>query len=293
MIIGKFLDPRAPSLPQQVGINTDDIAEILQENEEQSANIQQNTDDIELLKQQVSESGTRVKVDGELVAEWSPDELTDDLQQLRLAQSSDSLAIVGLQSDNITNKNNISTLQSNVSTLQSNVSDLQGNVSSLNQTMQRTLKVPLSYPPEIELVGVDDNGSQIMVQIDSILSTTSENPIQNKVIAEELKTDVLWQNGSPNSSFALQTITNILDMSKYKYIVVEAKFNDTTVASILEKVPYIINGTASISRIDDNYVGRAFRIVSATSMYFDDAYRSGTKINSHIIPYRIYGTNIL
>lgn len=111
MIIGKFLDPRAPSLPQQVGINTDDIAEIVQENEEQSANIQQNTDDIELLKRQVSESGTRVRVDGELVAEWSPDELTDDLQQVRLAQASDSLAIVGLQSDNITNKQNIASIQ--------------------------------------------------------------------------------------------------------------------------------------------------------------------------------------
>lgn len=141
MIIGKFLDPRAPSLPQQVVINTDDIAEILQENEEQSANIQQNTDDIELLKQQVSESGTRVRVDGELVAEWSPDELTDDLQQLRLAQSSDSLAIVGLQSENITNKQNIAKLEA------------------------ETLKTPILPPANTELVGIGTNNAQVGVNI--------------------------------------------------------------------------------------------------------------------------------
>lgn len=141
MIIGKFLDPRAPSLPQQVGINTDDIAEILQENEEQSANIQQNTDDIELLKQQVSESGTRVRVDGVLVAEWSPDELTDDLQQLRLAQSSDSLAIVGLQSDNITNKNNIAKLDA------------------------ETLKTPISPPANTEIVGIGSNNAQVNISV--------------------------------------------------------------------------------------------------------------------------------
>ena len=157
MIIGKFLDPRAPSLPKQVGINTDDIAEILQENEEQSANIQQNTDDIELLKQQVSESGTRVRVDGELVAEWSPDELTDDLQQLRLAQSSDSLAIVSLQSDNITNKQNIAKLDA------------------------ETLKTPFSPPANIELVGIGINNSQVGIPVGDGLK------IENNIIGVKRK----------------------------------------------------------------------------------------------------------
>lgn len=159
MIIGKFLDPRAPSLPQQVGINTDDIAEILQENEEQSANIQQNTDDIELLKQQVSESGTRVRVDGELVAEWSPDELTDDLQQLRLAQSSDSLAIVGLQSDNITNKNNIAKLDA------------------------ETLKTPILPPANIELVGIGTNNAQANIKLsDNFVIENGELKVKNEII---------------------------------------------------------------------------------------------------------------
>lgn len=194
-----------------------------------------NTTDIAQLKTQVSESGTRVKVNGQLVAEWSPDVLssdvatnTEDIEQIRLAQSSDSLAIVGLQSDNITNKQNIS--------------NLQGDVSSLNQTMQRTLKVPLTFPPEIELVGVDDNGSQIMVQVDSILSTTSENPVQNKVVSEKLEInsrnivnldltkaqiDYIW-----NGSIIGGNTINV-DVSGYKYLICDVKTLDNAISPII------------------------------------------------------------
>lgn len=279
MIIGKFLDPRAPSLPQQVGINTDDIAEIFQENEEQSANIQQNTDDIEFLKQQVSESGTRVRVNGELVAEWSPDELTDDLQQVRLAQSSDSLAIVGLQSDNITNKNNISVLQ--------------GDVTSLNQSMQRTLKVPLSYPPEIELVGVDDNGSQIMVQIDSILSTTSENPVQNKVIANELNWELIWENPNPNTQWAAQTL--ILPKTFKKYFLVCKHM--TTIDIYIGQIMFNGLNTNFVSMnpigVDGNIVARIFNIsdssfISGSGAYSDTSHTTQAS-NIVCIPYKIYG----
>lgn len=117
-----------------------------------------NTTDIAQLKTQVSESGTRVKVNGQLVAEWSPDVLSSDvatnrenIEQIRLAQSSDSLAIVALQSDNITNKNNIM--------------ELQGDVSELNQESARALKTPISAPNTIELVGVDSTNSQVMISI--------------------------------------------------------------------------------------------------------------------------------
>lgn len=174
--------------------------------------VETNTEDIEILKTQVSESGTRVSVNGVLQAEWSPDEITEDVEQLRLAQSSDSLAIVGLQSDNITNKSDISALQ--------------GDVTSLNQTMQRTLKVPLSYPLEIELVGVDDNGSQIMVQIDSILSTNSENPVKNNAIAYELESIKNTLNTKSQivelwSGSVIVGNTIQIDNSKYKFYILE------------------------------------------------------------------------
>lgn len=192
MIIGKFLDPRAPSLPQQVGINTDDIAEILQENEEQSANIQQNTDDIELLKQQVSESGTRVRVDGELVAEWSPDELTDDLQQLRLAQSSDSLAIVGLQSDNITNKNNIAKLDA------------------------ETLKTPISPPANIEIVGIGTNNSQVMITIEELSDEIKEFGYEQNETVYDMSSSDSSKNWGYTAGLSNGVVINGKDLSKYK-----------------------------------------------------------------------------
>lgn len=51
---------------------------------------------------------------------------------------------------------------------------------------QKALKFPSTASPEVELVGIDDNGTQVMVQIDSILSTTSENPIKNNAVANAL-----------------------------------------------------------------------------------------------------------
>lgn len=104
---------------------------------------------------------------------------------------------------------------------------------------------------------------------------------------------LLWENGNPNESFALTTLRNVEDMSKYKYIVVEGKFITTAVSSLTTKIVYTVGSSGSLMRIDDNYVGRVFRIESPTSMYFDDCYRSGTMDNSRCIPYRIYGTDIL
>lgn len=62
----------------------------------------------------------------------------------------------------------------------------------------KALKFPSTASPEIELVGVDDNGSQIMVQIDSILSTTSENPVQNKIITTNVNEKMLGVPSNDN-----------------------------------------------------------------------------------------------
>ena len=131
-----------------------------------------NTNDISQLKTQVIESGTRVKINGQVVAEWSPDVLssdvatnTEDIEQIRLAQSSDSLAIVALQSDNITNKQNISSLQSDNITNQQNISDLQGETSYLYQQEARSLKTPLTPPTTPNLIGVDTSNSQVLIPL--------------------------------------------------------------------------------------------------------------------------------
>lgn len=153
------------------------------------AQVAQNTSDIAELKQREDKQGTIVKVNGQAVAQWSPDTMStdiatnrDNIQQVTQAQASDSLAIVGLQSDNITNKQNISNLQtsvsnldsdnttnkSNISALQTNVSDLQGDVTTLNQQQARSLKTPTTAPTETELVGVDSTNSQVLIPLSQI-----------------------------------------------------------------------------------------------------------------------------
>lgn len=169
------LESEIGTLPAQVAQNTSDIT--------------QNTSDIAELKQREDKQGTIVKVNGQPVAQWSPDTMStdiatnrDNIQQVTQAQASDSLAIVGLQSDNITNKQNISSLQtnvsslnsdnttnkSNISALQTNVSDLQGDVTTLNQQQARSLKTPTTAPTETELVGVDSTNSQVLIPLSQI-----------------------------------------------------------------------------------------------------------------------------
>lgn len=127
-------------LEQFIELNNN-VQKINQGYNELAPQVDTNTTDIAQLKTQVSESGTRVKVNGQLVAEWSPDVLSsdvatnaEDIEQIRLAQSSDSLAIVGLQSDNITNKQNISNLQGDVSIMNQTLETNSRNIVNLDLT---------------------------------------------------------------------------------------------------------------------------------------------------------------
>lgn len=115
--------------------------------------------------------------------------------------------------------------------------------------------------------------------------------IENGVISADAV--LLWENGKPNESFALTTLKNVEDMSKYKYIVVVGKLVTTAVASLTTKIVYTVGSNASLMRIDDSYIGRMFRIESPTSMFIDDGYLNGHMDNTRCIPYRIYGTDIL
>lgn len=51
---------------------------------------------------------------------------------------------------------------------------------TLNQT---TLKFPTGGSPEVELVGIDDNGDQVMVQVDDIVGANSDNPVKSSAVA--------------------------------------------------------------------------------------------------------------
>lgn len=204
------LESEIGTLPAQVAQNTSDIA--------------QNTSDIAELKQREDKQGTIVKVNGQAVATWSPDIMStdiatnrDNIQQVTQAQASDSLAIVALQSDNITNKQNISSLQtnvsslnsdnttnkSNISALQTNVSDLQGDVTTLNQQQARSLKTPTTAPTETELVGVDSTNSQVLIPLSQIGGGGggSENIVEF----------------APTSDTELKTWLSTIDKAKIRY----------------------------------------------------------------------------
>lgn len=78
---------------------------------------------------------------------------TENIEQVTKAQSADALAIVGIQSKDLSQDEEIASLQS-ITTENS-------------QKLQRALLTPMSSPTQLELVGIDTNNSQKMIGIDT------------------------------------------------------------------------------------------------------------------------------
>lgn len=121
-------------------------------------------------------------------------------------------------------------------------------------------------------------------------STTVEN--LGKAIG--INTDLLWTNSSTSSYFSEQNIS--LDLSKYKYIMINFYFD--TINSKLSCL-YLLsktNKTIRISNIYDQYgIAREIKSITDSIVSFgsgietklsDGAYR---ELNSLMIPYQIYG----
>lgn len=81
----------------------------------------------------------------------SIDSINEDITGIKQAQASDSLAIVELQSKNLTQDEEIS--------------NLQGNVTANSQKLQRALLLPVATPSEKKLVGIDNDNTQILLNI--------------------------------------------------------------------------------------------------------------------------------
>ena len=116
-----------------------------------------------------------------------------------------------------------------------------------------------------------------------------------------LETELLWENPSPTSSFAAQTVS--LDLSEYSKIIIE--FNSDTPSGVRD-IQTIINpvvvGKGGVAirfgGVQDKYLGNIhFRYYQTTnsSITFDNSYYQGwtgtttTLNNNFVIPYRIYG----
>lgn len=129
--------------------------------------------------------------------------------------------------------------------------------------------------------------------------TTAEpyQPYNGSVVHEKSITPVLlWENGSPNSSYGGGNETTS-DMSKYKYIVIMYKINSgTNEAPTVFKYAYGLNKNMYAGIIDTSSASKYHRYskaTSATNMFFSDGYKDGSSESSSCIPIAIYGTNVL
>ena len=112
----------------------------------------------------------------------------------------------------------------------------------------------------------------------------------------DLKPTLLWENANPNSNFATQTVTDIKDMSRYKYIIFAYKWMDIGIGIKYDKFNFAVNGYVDLFFMGGTEtVCRNFQFKSSTSGVFGDSYHNGSKdsTGTYIIPIAIYGTNIL
>lgn len=112
---------------------------------------------------------------------------------------------------------------------------------------------------------------------------------------------LLWKNANPNSSMGEITLTDLPDMSKFKYIIITYKyFIGDTLALQYKKIKYGINKNAFIlgGNIEVEVASRKVYFASATSIIFYVSYQlansssSASTSNNFIIPNEIYGANI-
>lgn len=99
------------------------------------------------------------------------------------------------------------------SQLQNQVDDNIEDISELFQQSARALKTPIVSPTATELVGIDDNNSQVGLSIGGGLSLEN-GTIKNNAIK------LLWQNPNPTSTRAFSPQTITLNSSDYDFLVV-------------------------------------------------------------------------
>lgn len=100
--------------------------------------------------------------------------------------------------------------------------------------------------------------------------------------------DLLWENASPTSEFAAQTVA--VDLSLYSWCAIETYHSTTEVASTVDFMPVKEGVQYAVDVVDssDNTARRPFTI-SKTGIVFDGAKRSGSNTTKYVIPVRIYG----
>lgn len=105
--------------------------------------------------------------------------------------------------------------------------------------------------------------------------------------------ELLWENASPASAFASQTIS--LDLSNFEYVAIDANYRNSASGSALFIFKVGANDFLNNYQIDDNSVYFFTRMigVSSVSIWFGSGYYTvgltPTKDEARMIPLRIYG----
>ena len=111
---------------------------------------------------------------------------------------------------------------------------------------------------------------------------------QNKKIG----LDLLWENPSPNSPFADQTL-NIAKLSEYKVLFINAKYDTNRRYNSVAFVNIIGQGAEIIGSEVKGTVGRRdVQITSANTLKIGACLFSGSTYNEYIVPLCIYGLKL-
>ena len=104
---------------------------------------------------------------------------------------------------------------------------------------------------------------------------------------------LLWENGSPDSSFSYQQVSLSRSLSNFKYFIIEFKISASS-AQTPEFKKFRVKGNTCYLYIIDTSSGYAYhRSFEIGNLTFSSGYVNGSQDNNACIPIAIYGTNIL
>ena len=137
------------------------------------------------------------------------------------------------------------------------------------------------------------NADTLNGQLPEYYAKTSDLDNYAKVEDLGLKMDLLWENASPSSEFAAQTVS--LDLEDYQYIYLQCYLHNenddkplvTTLLSFSDSAFWIASPgyVTRVRRLSVTKTGITFEVGQKYATYAAAA----TTANGAIIPYRIYG----
>lgn len=166
--------------------------------------------------------------------------INEDITGVKQAQASDSLAIVELQSKNLTQDEEIA--------------DLQGNVTANSQKLQRALLLPVSSPSEQKLVGVGTDNVQDLIGLGVGLEIINSQLKVSSSVLNDIASALADILTLQSRDYIVSQSNNYIRLNNGKQIVWGVVTTDTSVTFPIafSDVPFMftgISGTSSATQI--------------------------------------------